>query len=266
MIYLDKIPKFDIVDKTGAVVPFVLNNVQEDLLNNSTDRNLVLKARQLGLSSLICAMFTLDFLGTENSRSVIISHDYGSATKLLDRTKYFIESIKNKGFDVSMKYNSRQEMVNSDLNSSIYIGVAGNRAFGRGDTIQNLLLDEFAFYPDPEAFLSGILQSVTPTGKVYIVSSPNGFNYFHDLWINSELGISAFKPHFYGRDFYPDDFLEKKKLELGRLFDQEYPPSVSAAFLSSGLSFFDKTALQKIWDGTREPMAQDDPRCIWNIK
>jgi hypothetical protein len=122
-------------------VPFKLNEVQDMFLREATGADIILKSRQQGLSSLILALFTVDFLTVENVKNVVISHEQKATIRLLDRVKYYLNSLKKtfKGDPpFNLKYNSRYEMVNTQKNSVFYIGTAGGRAFGHGDTINNL--------------------------------------------------------------------------------------------------------------------------------
>ena len=242
--YTKNLSKFDIINKEGQRIAFVLNDYQKLFLTAITNKDVILKSRQIGYSSLILGIFTIDFLLAENSRSVCISHDAPSAQKLFDRVKFFIKSAEEKGLAINLKYNSRNEMVNSDKNSSFYIGAAGSKAFGRGDTITNLHLSEFAYYPEPEAMLASVLQAVVPNGRCIIESTANGMNYFKTFWDKSKANETGFKTHFFDNKFYSNEFLEVKKKELGDyLFKQEYPQTDLEAFLSSGSLFFDKEAL-----------------------
>jgi hypothetical protein len=254
MDYLKHIQKFDIVNKEGKSVPFVANNYQELFYKSMTGKDVILKARQIGFSSLILAIFTIDFLTQENSRSVCVSHDAPSATKLLDRVKYFIKSAENKGLLIDLKYNSRNELVNSSKNSSFYIGAAGSKTFGRGDTLTNLHLSEFAFYPDPNLLLASALQAVVPTGKVIIESTANGMNYFKEFWDKSKSGNTGFKTHFFDNSFYSKEFLEQKKKELAEFYPQEYPETDTEAFISSGNPFFYMFALKNYLAHTKDPI------------
>ena len=254
MNYLNGFKNFDIVDKTGQTIPFIPNKPQEQFLDDMSGKDVILKARQIGFSSLILGIFTLDFLLVENSRSVCISHDATSATKLLDRVRFYIKSAEEKGLQVNLKYNSRVELVNQDKNSTFYLGQAGSKSFGRGDTLNNLHLSEFAFYEDQERLLAGILQAVVPNGRVIIESTANGMNYYKKFWDDSKAGLKGFKTHFYDNSFYSDQFLAQKRMELGdELFKQEYPATDIEAFLSSGNPFFDREALKHYLDSIQEP-------------
>jgi len=254
MNYKKALKKFEIVNKESKSVPFILNNYQEIFLDNMTGKDIILKARQIGYSSLILGIFTIDFCLVENSRSVCISHDSPSAQKLLDRVKYFLKSAEKKGLALKLRYNSRNEIVNELKNSSIYIGASGSKSFGRGDTLNNLHLSEFAFYQEPEKMLGSVLQAVVPTGRVIIESTANGMNFFKKYWDKSKNGETGFKTHFFDNSFYTKEFLEKKKKELGELYPQEYPSNDLEAFLSSGNPFFDKEAMKYYLAQIKEPI------------
>lgn len=246
---------FHIVDKKQQVVPFVLNNVQTCFLEHMAEKNIILKSRQLGISSLLLAILTLRLLFKKNQRCVVVSHETSATQYLLDRVKFFLLSFeKNHNTKVPLKYNSRSEMVNEATNSTFYIGTAGSRSFGRGDTLTALLLSEFAFYDDPEKILSGALQAVVPDGLVFIETTANGFNFFKKLWDEAEE--RGFKRHFYNpRWEYDEDFLEMKKKELGRFFSQEYPATEQEAFLSSGALYFEKSALLEYVKDVAHPIS-----------
>jgi hypothetical protein len=248
------IAKFDIVNKEGQSVPFVLNKEQQQFVDNMTGRDVILKARQIGFSSLILGIFTLDFLLKSNSRGVIISHDQNSSQKLLDRCKYFLESAQRKGLALHLKYNNRSELINSDNNSSLYIGTPQSKSFGRGDTIHSLHLSEFAFYDDPQRLLASVLQAVVPEGRVIIESTANGMNYFKTFWDLAKQKQNGFTTHFFDSSHYSQEFLNQKQAELGDLYPQEYPQTDMESFLSSGSCFFDKEALSVYLDRIFTPV------------
>jgi len=254
MNYLDFLPKMDIVDKNGQEIPFHPNSEQKSFLEKMTNKNVILKARQIGFTSLILAIFTTDFLTVPNSRSVCISHDASSAQKLLDKVKFYLRSMEKKGLGINLKYNSRSELVNQDTNSTFFIGPAGSKTFGRGETLNNLHLSEFGFYPDPEALLASVMQAVVPNGRVIVESTANGMNFFKTFWDRAKSGSNSFTAHFHDNRFYSPEFLAEKQLELGDMFPQEYPASDLEAFLSSGNPFFDKASLAYYLTQIKDPV------------
>lgn len=241
---------FTIVNKEGKRVPFTLNPIQATYADKASNKDIILKARQQGFSSVILARFAVDFLTKENSYSVVIADSTENAQALLDRVKQFIEDYCEKeGIDVSklLKYNSKRELVNSAIGSHYIIGTAGRHAFGRSKTITNMHFSEAAFYPDFEKLLAGALQAVVPTGYVVVETTANGFNLFKNLWDDAQKGENNFSPLFFNaKDFYSQEFLEMKKKELKRLYEQEYPDSPEVAFITSGDCYFDTDALRQI--------------------
>lgn len=248
-----------IVNKEGQLVPFNLNKIQDKfLIEDMTGKDIVLKARQQGFTSIVTAIFLADFLNKENTYNVIVADDADNAKGILKRVKDYLRHwCDKKGIKVSdiLKYNSKYELYFEAMNSTYHIGTAQNTQFGRSRTITNLHLSEVAFYPHMREILAGALQAVTPEGRVIMETTANGFNEFKTYWDETQLGETSFTPHFYrAEDFYDKEFLEQKKKELGRVYKQEYPSTAMEAFITSGDSYFDKEALEYYINDIQKPI------------
>lgn len=233
--------QLSIIPKDGKEIPFTLNSMQNKFVEQSTGRDVILKARQMGFSSFILAAFTKDFLLTENSLSVVLADKTDNAQDLLSRVKHYIQSYERKNkIKVPLKYNSKYELHNA-LNGARYIiGTAQNEEFGRSKTISNLHLSEAAFYPNFDKILASAGTALAPNGRFVIETTANGYNDFKDFWDKSAIDESGFTPHFFsGTDFYTQEHLDFEKKRLGRLFVQEYPSTPEEAFLTSGDCFFE---------------------------
>lgn len=187
---------FHIVNKEGLDVPFRLNEAQVQIDDALTNRGLFPKARQEGVSMYFLARGLTRALGVQNTRAVIISHDTESTQRLLSRVHYFIETME--GPKPVIKTSNKNEITFPKRNSVIYIGTAGSRNFGRGDTITDLHCSEVAYWPDTKRLMTGLLQAVPRrTGFVSIESTGNGpGDWFHKACMNSMKGQSSFKLHF----------------------------------------------------------------------
>jgi hypothetical protein len=250
---------FKIIDKSQREVSFNLNVIQDRfLIQDSTGKDVILKARQQGFSSLILALFTTDFLLKENTRSVIVADISDNATELLDRVKYFIKTYEEiNRVKIPLKYNSKYELFNEDKNSRYTIGTADNAEFGRSKTITNLHLSEAAFYSNLTKIMAGAGTAVVPDGRFIIETTANGFNEFKTFWDDLQMNGGSFKPLFYkASDFYDAEFLAKEKLRLKHLFPQEYPETAEEAFLTSGDLFFDPIALKSYLINAKEPIKE----------
>lgn len=251
--------RFKIVNKQGGVVPFILNPIQQRWLEEPSLRKIELKARQEGFSSAILAKKTTKFLLMQNRYIVSIADIADNAMGLLDRVKYYIQSYEDvTGVKVPLKYNSKYELYNAELNNRFIIGTAENVDVGRSKTITDLHMSEAAFYKDLKRMLASVLQAVVPDGEVDIETTANGFNEFKSVWDEAMLGSNGFKPMFFGAsEHYSPEFLEQKKKELGRYFQQEYPETAEEAFLTSGDNYFDTLSLKWYLDNTKEPANYD---------
>lgn len=246
-----------IINKEGNEVPFKLNPIQASFVAKSSNRDIILKARQQGFSSFILAAFTADFLLKENSNSVVVADKSDNAIALLGRVKHYLKSYEEKNkVKIPLKYNSKYQLVNGANNATYTIGTAQEQDFGRSRTITNLHLSEAAFYPNLPSLLAGAAQAVVPNGKLIIETTANGFNAFKNLWDESVLNNTAYQPLFFkASDFYSMDTLDQKRKELGeRLFKQEYPDTPIEAFITSGLPYFDADAMAWYLENVREPI------------
>lgn len=244
-----------IINKEGKDIPFTLNDIQRQFVQDATGRDIILKGRQMGFSSFILGAFTKDFIFKENSLSVVIADISDNALDLLARVKHYIRAFEEKNnTKVPLKYNSKYELWNEYNNARYIIGTAENAEFGRSKTITNLHMSEAAFYKYFRKLQAGAGTALTPTGNFVIETTANGFNEFKSFWDESVLGETDFKAHFYSsHDFYPQEFLDKEKKRLGRLFDQEHPKSAQIAFITSGLNVFDQDVMRRYLEEATDP-------------
>lgn len=186
---------FSIVDKEGNDVPFKLNGEQRKIDNRLTGRDIIPKFRQPGVSSYFLARATVRCLTKRNTRAVVISHDTESTQRMLAKVHYFLKNIK--GPKPVLKNLSKNEITFPKTNSVFYIGTAGSRQFGRGDTITDLHGSEVAFWPDPKKLLAGLLQAVPLSGAISLESTGNGIgNYYHRACIRAAEGKGQYMLHF----------------------------------------------------------------------
>lgn len=271
---------FRIPTKEGVDVDFILNSAQRKLDENLTGRDLVPKARQEGVSSYYLARYTAACMMYRNVRAVVISHDIESTQRMLGRVQYFIHNIK--GPKPKIKNMSKNEITFPKMDSMFYLGTAGAKQFGRGDTITHLHCSEFAFWPNAKRLMTGLLQAVPETGEIGIESTGNGLNDYYQRCMRAAKGQSRWTSHFlpwhtfeeYTVKTTPEDderIMGSLDEDLGELelvghltpgqilwrrrkledlnydmsdFMQEYPMTLSECFQATGESIFYKTNYQ----------------------
>jgi len=272
-----------IVDKARNVTPFKLNEVQRYYMEHKGRRSLIVKARQLGLSSVILADMFAESITVPNSTCVVVSHEQHATERLLSKIHFYHETLQTP-IKPEMGHKSSSEITFPEINSSIYIGTARSMTFGRGDTINRCHLSELAFYEDAERIVNAVEEAVPMEGEIIGETSPNGENMVYDMWGKSREGRSSYKALFFpwwlagdyrlplGSDYAleadrgklilaPDeqDLMDKygvseeqlrwrrmKIADKGGLFYQEYPEDELNCFIAIGEPVFDSYILDTL--------------------
>lgn len=176
-----------------------LTEVERQINENGMVRIIVLKARQLGISTIIEAiLFVLSIL-YENYQSLIISHESESAEHILGITKRYWDTYPFRDYHVE-KYSARKQLSWSDLNSNLVIATAKNTDAGRSKTLHALHASEVAMWDKPSELVGGLRQAIPSFGLtcIFYESTAKGIgNFFHQTWVDAENGQSEFVPKFY---------------------------------------------------------------------
>jgi hypothetical protein len=258
--------RFTIIDKDKHEVPFIMNPAQLAFMEACTYRNIILKARKLGFSSLLLAIACTKFILGRNERCVSMSFDTTASGKQLERAKHFIHSYEAiRQTKMPLKYNSKSEMVFEGEDdrgrkyiNTLRIGTAKSNSFGRGDDITFLHLTETSQCDNLEELLSGVGEALVNGAMTTMETTANGFNSFKRFWDEAVLGLRGYTPMFFSPVWeYSEEFLAQKARELGDLFEQEYPPDPEMAFVASGSTYLDKLAMNQYLREvkTHEPLA-----------
>lgn len=216
--------------KSGTVVPFRLNDAQRKLYavaKRQQDagkpvRLIILKARQLGFSTLTEGLIFHACATRRNVNALIVAHREDATANLFRMSKLFYDELpapvkpmlrasnaQELVFENPSKLRSERE-ARPGLRSRIRCATAGGRGIGRSDTLQCVHLSEYAFWPDgadgKASTLAGILQAVPslPGTMVVIESTANGFEDFKERWDAAVAGENDFEPVFFAWFENPD--------------------------------------------------------------
>ena len=185
-------------NKQGVVVPFRFNRLQRYFHTYKGSRNIILKYRQGGCSSSILADQFTDCIIIPHTQCAVVSHEGRATQRLLDRVQFYYDCMSEPKPILGAE--SRTEKSFPELHSSMYIGTAGARAFGHGDTIKKALLSELALYDatDAERILNGVEDAVPMSGELTIECTAQGEdNLFYEKWIKAREGKSSYKAFFF---------------------------------------------------------------------
>lgn len=254
--------------KNGVIAPLRFKSMQRDLAGKLTGRDLVVKARQMGLSTLIQAVqFRRVAFGS--CRAITLAHDHETTQKMRMMHNLFYDYLPDS-VRPDRKQNNASTITYSTLHGMVTLTTAGNTDAGIGTTYNDVHGTEVSRWKDAAAIMSGPLQGVPKDGTIILESTPYGARgWFYERCMEALDGDSRWKLHFYPwwweseyRERIPDDeemvytpeeraliechdlspeqiqWRRMKKVELPYTFAQEYPEDARDCFLSSGNSAF----------------------------
>jgi hypothetical protein len=140
-------------------------------------REIILKARRFGFTTLIAALYFCDTLNRRNTTTIQVAQEHDTAVEIFEIIHRFWENLPPDKQDAAgePKSKSRHSLIWDKIDSRYLVRTANSRAgTGRGLTIHNLHCSESAFYQDRRVYRA-LLQAVSKTsGNVFIESTANG--------------------------------------------------------------------------------------------
>ena len=203
---------YRIINKEGNSIPFRMNPVQAAVLEGMHNRMIILKSRQLGMSTFSVLYMLDETIFNNHLSSGIVSYSR-------DHAEHIFKKIIGHALDelqpaikhfAQIKRRSMSEIMLAN-GSSLRVGTTL-----RGGTCQNLLVSEFGktCARDPmkaEEVMTGTLQTVPINGRVIIESTAEGSEgYYSEMVTNAfQRGNENLSPLEYKLFFFPW-YLESK--------------------------------------------------------
>lgn len=264
--------------KQGKLVPFKFNPAQVKYYKelcadydiekkgiNIAVREIIVKARREGFSSLVLGIFAADdILQTNPTETQVVSYKDDATGTFRKRYRRYVLSWYARRAGASLdeiqnnaslldKYSKgcfstdSTDLVLRHNQAHFYCGTASARVGGRGGVLQKLLFSEAAHYPDTENMtatetIEGTAQQVDKeSGWIFQESTGNGTgNLFYKTVQLCLKKLSRYHLRFYSwKEFYTaaqfaviaSEFTDSDTLK------QEYPGTLEEAFLSKHLTF-----------------------------
>jgi hypothetical protein len=193
--------------KEDGIIPFgpdTWNDEQRRFVAERTGRDTVLKARQIGFSTIELARDLWYALTHPGSQVLVVGQGKTEAQKLFRTVKLFCNALDKLGLLPPRSYDNVGEVAFSDpLNSSIQVIEAGATTEsaskkGRSGTIHRLHATEVAFWGAAHETMKALMSACTSSAEVIIESTPNGAGgLFYDDVTAARVDRSGYKLHFY---------------------------------------------------------------------
>lgn len=181
-----------------AQVEFV-KEVQRQYNAGKPVRIIVLKARQLGISTVTAMIFFLWCFMHRGTSGLIMAHETDTSEALFEKTQVFWEQWPFSDF-YTLRHATQRKFVWNETRSSLRIATAKNLKSGRGRTLHVVHATEFSIWDDPVTLLLGLRQTIPQQHgtMLTIESTANGVgNMFHSTWEGAVAGENEFTAMFF---------------------------------------------------------------------
>ena len=227
--------------------------------------SLTLKARQIGWTTLVAAhQFWLAFFYPDQN-IIDLSRTERESVLLLRKSKYGFQHLPEWLVSRGPKSLIEHQQKMGFDNGSQITSMPSASDPARGESATLVVVDEWAFLPNPEEAWASIEPVADVGGRIIGLSTANGSgNFFHQLWTGSETGTNKFEPMFFPWSATEDRdetwYQSKKESMLAWQLAQEYPTSPEEAFIKSGNPVFDLDVLENMAGQVEEGQAG----YLWN--
>jgi len=274
-----------------------LNRAQQEYSRRCSGRNIVLKARQLGVTTYVAARFFIQTITRPGTLTVQVAHTEESAQAIFSIVRRFLDNLParmRRGVLRTSRSNVRQ-LVFPALDSEYRVETADDNA-GRGMTIHHLHCSEVSRWPHGGLeTLAGLRAAVVPEGEIVLESTANGATgLFYEEWMKAaETGYTQhFFPWWYDESYREDvsgvkvipltdeelklvqanglteqqiGWRRKQWKTMRGLAGQEYAEDAVSCFLASGECVFDMEAIEQAAANAESPIeSQENGRLlIW---
>jgi hypothetical protein len=255
-------------DGTVSTLPFKLWPAQTALLWRlmTTRQVLILKARQLGISWLLCAYALWLCLYHPGRMVLLFSRGQLEADELLRRVKVLYQRLPDWLRTALPRVITENASELAWDNGSRVQSLPATENAGRSFTASLVIMDEFAFMQWASKLYTAVKPTIDGGGQLVVLSTANGMsNLFYELWDRTIKGASQFSPVFLSwrqRPDRSDEWMRAVREDAvdPLLVDQEYPGTPDQAFISTDRTRFLPTMLW--WDACRvdlPPLDRDTP-------
>jgi len=237
-----------------GLIEFDLYDFQKEALEDFKKNrfNVILKARQLGISTTVAAYVCWMMLFHRDKNVLVVATKLGTATNLVKKIKAIHRHLPEwlKIANISVDNRTSFELANgSQVKASSTSGDAG-----RSEALSLLVVDEAAFVEGMEELWAGLYPTLSTGGRCVALSTPNGVgNWFHKTYTEAEEGKNDFHTIKLPWIVHPDRdqaWFEKETRNMSR---REIAQELECNFNASGETVVHGDDLNVILEGLSEP-------------
>lgn len=264
----------EIITKKNERTRFVPNRIQRLYSAKRTARDIILKARQQGMTTVEQIRDVFYFLTVPGARVVVVCQsvtDNGPLKQLTQNFQVMLDSLRRAGMDLEFTTEAVGHWVLKDRDSSLKVTVSGASETsaskkGRAGTISRLHITECAFFEFADSTLNAMLECVPSPqfgSQIVIESTANGAaGFFYRQCEAAKAKQGSYKFHF-----FPWHFTEEYStpLEPGEVFapsDEREAQLLAEGVTPEQLKWYRDKVTDKGADKTTQEYPTDPETCF----
>ncbi len=237
-----------------GLIPFHLYDFQSQLLEDFEDHrfNVILKARQLGISTITAAYVAWLMMFHREKNVLVIATKFNTAANLVKKVKAIIKNLPPWLRISTVDIDNRTSFVLSNGSQIKASSTSGDA--GRSEALSLLVIDEAAHVEGLDELWMGLYPTLSTGGRCIALSTPNGVgNWFHKIYVEAEGKNNDFFPTKLAWAVHPDrdeEWFEKETRNMSR---REIAQELECNFNMSGETVFSSDDIGKYMDSLRDP-------------
>lgn len=243
-----------------GLIPFETYDFQDECIKQFQNNrfNIVLKGRQLGLSTVTAAFSLWMALFKKDKNILVIATKLPTAMNFIKKIKTMLDSLPP--WLLLTKFEPTKQAIRF-TNGSTITAVPTSPDAGRSEALALLIVDEAAFIRDFDDIWTGLYPTLSTGGSAVILSTPNGVGgQYYKLWTEAESGVNAFNPIRLSWDVHPDHDQEWFDKETKNLPRRKVAQEFLCDFITSGDTFLQPTELDRMREMIRPPLLKEGPQ------
>ena len=237
-----------------GLIPFKTYDYQSELIDCFNDHrfNVVLKARQLGISTITAAYVAWMMLFHRDKNVLVIATKFTTAANLVKKVKSIHKNLPEwmRISEICIDNRTSFELTNG---SQIKASSTSSDA-GRSEALSLLVIDEAAHVEGLDELWTGLYPTLSTGGRCIALSTPNGVgNWFHKICVDAEIGNNDFYLMTLPWDVHPERdkiWFEKETKNMSR---RQIAQELECNFNMSGETVFHSENMQEIEKSLCEP-------------
>mgnify|MGYP003641088951 CR=1 FL=1 len=237
-----------------GLILFDTYDFQDDLLKDFNDYrfNVILKARQLGISTITAGYIVWLMLFHRDKAILVMATKFATAGNLVKKVKSIMKNLPSWLNIATISVDNRTSFELSNGSSIKATSTSGDA--GRSEALSLLVLDEAAHIENLEELWTGLYPTLSTGGRCIALSTPNGVgNWFHKTCVDSESGTNNFKMTVLKWDVHPDRDEEWYKKETKNMSKRQVAQELQCNFNTSGETVIDPECMEWLVTTVCEP-------------